>query len=121
MIVCRSLTMEGLDTLLNDSLLPESFSTMTKLTYLEMRGITTASVAPVMALPGLSSLTLWLSEQDLQPRNLGLQSTALTYLGVWRAKMQSVSQETPHVLPARFGASDHLLYQFVSLGQGLPD
>ena len=89
--------MEGLDTLLKSSLLPETFSTLTNLTNLEMRENTTTSVAPVITLPGLSRLCLYISEQDSQPRDLVLQSTEMTYLSVWGAKQLSVSQQSPPI------------------------
>ena len=51
--VCRSLRLERVYDLLNGDMLPESFSTLTQLTCLELEECSTFSLAPVMTLPGL--------------------------------------------------------------------
>ena len=90
---CSSLKLEGVYELLKGDTLPESFSTLTQLTYLDLEGVTTSSLAPIMALPGLEHVRLRIYDNERQPSSLPLQSTRLTQLHIWSTRMESVSSQ----------------------------
>jgi hypothetical protein len=81
---CRILKVGDIDRVLDEQFrLPESFSTLIRLTSLEIcsdGGVSTAALRPILGLPNLGRLSCEMSAVDLRTALISLQSRNLTSL-----------------------------------------